>query len=123
MPRTLIDRGVASGERIRVVAGRHVEIAFVVEGNRAAGVTALQSLSRYLEEEFLRGEIDGISEHVVASEDVLRLGTGGRVVHIDPASPREIRIGGESEQAVFCLTAVRVFGADGDRGDPSHLAV
>src|SRR5512132_2715595 len=34
-----------------------------------------------------------------------------------------MRIGGESEQTILRLTAVRVLRADGDRPDPSHAAV
>src|SRR4029079_3328055 len=42
--RTLVERGVAGRKWIRVVAGGEIEIAFAVEGDGAAGVTALQSL-------------------------------------------------------------------------------
>src|SRR5207237_102302 len=117
---SFVDGCVTGSERIRVVAGRHVEIAFAVEGNRATGVTALQALSGYLEENFFRREVEGISFHLEASEHVLRLGAGGRVIHVDPTVLGEAGIGGESQQAVLGLTAVRVFGADGDRRDPSH---
>src|SRR4029077_4289732 len=53
-PWSFIDGGVAGSERIRVVAGRHIEIALRVEGDGSAGVTALQALSGYLEENLFR---------------------------------------------------------------------
>ena len=121
--RPFVDRSVASSERIRVVAGGQVEIALGVEGDRAAGVTALQSLRSHLEQDLLRCEVQGVSFHLEAGEHVLRIRSGGRVVHVDPAVCREVRVGGESEQAVFRLRAVRVFGADRDRRDSSGAPV
>src|SRR6266550_2327043 len=56
--RPLVERGVSAGEWIRVVAGGHEEIALAVEGDRAAGVTALQALSRYLEENLSRRQVE-----------------------------------------------------------------
>src|SRR5258706_2986620 len=47
-PWSLVDGGVAGSEGIRVVAGRHIEVALRVEGDGPAGVTALQPLSGYL---------------------------------------------------------------------------
>src|SRR5205085_2540099 len=93
------------------------------EGDRTAGVTAFQALSRYLEENFLGREVKRVAFHLEAGEHVLRLGAGRRVVHVDPAVRREVRIGGEPEQSVLRLRAVGVFGADRNGRDPSHATV
>src|SRR5439155_22254333 len=57
-PWPFVDGCVAGGEGIGVVAGGDVKIAFVVEGDRASGVTALQPLSSDLEENLPRREIE-----------------------------------------------------------------
>src|SRR5258706_307279 len=122
VPWPFVDGSVARGERIRVVAGGDVEVALGVEGHRAAGVTALQALRSHLEQNFPGAEVERVAFHVEASDDVFRFGAGGRVVHVDPAVRREMRIGRKSEQAVLRLTAIRVFRADGNRRDPFHVA-
>src|SRR6266404_557636 len=65
-PWSLVDGGVAGSEGIRVVAGRHIEVALRVEGDGPAGVTALQALSRYLEENLFRLKVEGIFFHLEA---------------------------------------------------------
>ncbi len=122
-PWPFVDGCVAGCERVRVVAGGDVEVALAVKGDGAAGVTTLQALSSHLEQNLPRSEVERVSLHTVASEHVLRLAAGRRVVHVDPAVRGEVGIGGESEQAVLCLTAVRVFRADRDRRDPCRATV
>ena len=117
---TLVDGCIAAGERIGVVAGGDIEVSLGVEGDGASGVTALQALSSHLEKNLPRRQVERVSFHCVASEHVLRLGAGRRVVHVDPAVRREVGIGGETEQPVLRLRAVRVFGADRDRCNSSH---
>src|SRR5688572_4739003 len=107
--RPLVDGSVTRREGIRVVAGGEIEVAFAVEGDGASGVTALLTLNPHLEENFPRREVERVALHLEASEHIFRLGSGGRVEHVDPAIPREPRVYGEPEKAVLCLTAVGVF--------------
>src|SRR3954468_19046178 len=74
--RPLVDGSVARSKGIRVVPGRHVEIAFGVEGDRSTGVAALQALRSALEHDLLGFELERVAPHVKTSENVLGLRSG-----------------------------------------------
>ena len=86
-------------------------------------MTALEPLRGDLEEHFPRCEIERVSGHREAREDILRVRPRRRVVHVDPAVRRKVGIGGESEQSVLRLAAVRVLGADRNRRDASRVTI